>query len=189
MKNILWLDLETTGLDENNCHILELGMVLTDHNLVELATFQSAIWQPDVVLANMNGWCKKTHGASGLIESCQDGRTPSKRIVEGRAMGFLRENEIHRPVLAGSSVHFDLRFLKKHMPNFAGELHYRIMDVSSVMELFSHMYGFQSPGSGQPAHRVLDDIRYSIDQMKTYRQYFKSHLLRNDVHALDDAQF
>ncbi|XP_077596779.1 small fragment nuclease isoform X3 [Stigmatopora nigra] len=160
-QNIVWVDLELTGLDIENDKIVEMACLITDSNLNILAEGPNLIInQPDEVLESMSEWCKEHHMKSGLTQAVRRSKVTLER-AEKEFLSFVRE---HTPPgqcpLAGNSVHADKRFLDKYMPHFMNHLHYRIIDVSTVKEIC----------------RALEDIRESINELKYYRAYiFKAN--------------
>jgi oligoribonuclease len=169
MKNLLWIDLEMTGLDERVDTILELAVVFTDMNFKVLEEFHRIVYQPQEVLDKMGDWCKKTHGDSGLTAAVPKG-TPLAE-VEKQLLGLLPKYfpASERIVLVGNSVGNDRRFIDKYMPDFAKKLHYRLIDVSSYKEIFRDKYNlvFQKKNS----HRATDDIHESIKELSFYLSY------------------
>ncbi len=178
---ILWLDLETTGLDENNNDILEVGMIITDKNLKEIASFDMTVYQEPKALEKMNDYVKNMHTNSGLLEkvSLLGSEYGSARLaeVELQAADFIsrhfpkaeRMGMEERPFLHGNTIHFDRRFIKKHLPFVENLLNYRMVDVSSFKECLV-MYKPGNTYKKNFAHRSLDDIRESIGEYKSYLQ-------------------
>ncbi|XP_032671664.1 probable oligoribonuclease [Odontomachus brunneus] len=135
-KHMVWLDMEMTGLDVENSHILEIACLITDENLVSKNDYLSiVIYQPEEVLENMTDWCKVQHEKTGLVAACQS----SKIMLNEAKEIMLQYLKNHIPYkmcpLAGNSVHIDRMFLKKYMPLVDDYLHYRIIDVSTIREL------------------------------------------------------
>jgi oligoribonuclease len=168
-KPLLWIDLEMTGLDEKTDSILELAAVITTMDLKPLEELHRVVYQPDEVLKNMNDWCKKTHGESGLTAAVPKG-TPlaqvEKDVVAMLGRHFATSDRI---VLAGNSVGNDRRFIDRYMPELAKRLHYRLVDVSSFKEVFRERYGIHV--AKKDAHRAVDDIHESIRELETYLSY------------------
>jgi oligoribonuclease len=171
MKNLFWIDLEMTGLDERTDSILEVAAVVTDLDFKPLEEFHRVVFQPPEVLQSMNDWCKKTHGESGLTVAVAGG-TPLAR-VEAELLGLADRHfsKSERIVLAGNSVGNDRRFVDKYLPEFAKRLHYRLIDVSSFKEVFREKYklGFQKKN----AHRAVDDVHESVRELAFYLSYVK----------------
>lgn len=167
--NLLWVDLEMTGLDENIHHIIEVAAIVTDFNFEPLEQYHRVVFQPPEVIALMDEWCVKTHGDSGLTAAIPGG-TPLA-TVETELCELIKRhfNSKDRPVLAGNSINNDRRFIDKYLVKFASRLHYRMIDVSSFKEIFREKYGvtFKKANS----HRAVDDILESINELKTYLSY------------------
>lgn len=170
---LVWLDMEMTGLDPNKERIIEVATILTDGQLTELAVGPDlVIHQPDEVVAAMDDWNKKHHGASGLIERVK-ASTITDADAEAQTLAFinLHVGAKDRPVLAGNSIHQDRRFIRRYMPALDARLHYRMVDVSTIKELARRWYPQvvgQQPQKNE-THRALDDIRESIDELRFYR--------------------
>lgn len=172
---LVWLDMEMTGLDPERERIIEVATILTDGNLTEIAIGpELVIHQPDEVLAAMDDWNKKHHGASGLVERVK-ASTVTEADAEAQTIAFINAHvpAKDRPVLAGNSIHQDRRFIHCYMPAFDKRLHYRMVDVSTIKELGRRW--FPEITAKLPAkkegHRALDDIRESIDELRWYKQH------------------
>ncbi len=129
------------------------------------------IKQEDHILDGMDDWCKKTHGESGLTESVK-ASTISLAEAENQMLNFVRSNlPKGQCPLAGNSIHVDRIFLNKYMKNFLDHLHYRIIDVSTIKELSKRWYPNETKTKPYKklAHRALDDIKESIEELKYYR--------------------
>jgi oligoribonuclease len=172
---LVWMDMEMTGLDPAKERIIEVATILTDGQLVEIAVGPDlVIHQADDVLAAMDDWNKKHHGASGLIERVK-ASTVTDGDAEAQTLEFIKAHvgAKDRPVLAGNSIHQDRRFIRRYMPALDTKLHYRMVDVSTVKELarrwFPQITAKQPPKN--ETHRALDDIRESIDELRFYRTH------------------
>ena len=172
--HIVWVDLEMTGLDINTCHIIEMACIITDKDLNVIAESEDIIiHQPDDIMDNMNEWCTQHHGESGLTKSVKES-TISLAQAECQMLEFIKGHVSKGTCpLAGNSVHADRLFLNKYMPDFLSHLHYRIIDVSTVKELCRRWYPkeFTNAPTKKLAHRALDDIRESIEELKYYREH------------------
>ncbi|XP_062617528.1 oligoribonuclease, mitochondrial-like [Saccostrea cucullata] len=172
-NNIVWVDLEMSGLDVNTEHILEMACIVTDSDLNIIAESPDIIiHQPDTVLNNMGEWCTKQHGESGLTESVRNSKIDLKS-AENVMVEFIKPHIVPSSCpLAGNSVHCDKDFLQKYMPVFMKQLHYRIIDVSTIKELCRRWYPGELEGAPKKklTHRALDDIRESIEELKYYRK-------------------
>ena len=170
--NLVWIDMEMTGLDPEVDRILEIATVITDNDLNVVAEGPVlAVRQPEPVLAGMSAWCQEHHTQSGLLERVRrDG--VSEREAETETLAFIRNYvpEGASP-LCGNSVGQDRRFLYKYMPELQAYFHYRTLDVSSLKILAQRWYaGRIAPFVKKEAHLALDDIRESIAELRYYRQ-------------------
>jgi oligoribonuclease len=174
-QNLIWIDLEMTGLDPLNDRILEIAVVVTDPQLtlrVEGPVF--AVHQSDAALDAMDAWNKGTHGRSGLIERVK-ASTIDEAAAEAAVIAFLQTVVPKgRSPMCGNSICQDRRFLAKDMPRLEAYFHYRNLDVSTLKELARRwkpavLDGFKKA----QAHTALADIHESIDELVHYR----AHLL------------
>ncbi|RZF40517.1 hypothetical protein LSTR_LSTR000396 [Laodelphax striatellus] len=172
-ENLVWIDMEMTGLDLSVHRIIEVACIITDGELNVIAEFPSlVINESDEVLARMDAWCVENHGRSGLTDEVRKSKITLEE-AETRLYSFISQ---HIPsgkcALAGNSVYPDRFFLKKFMPSIDSHLHYRIVDVSAVKELCRRWYPatYETMLKNKKlAHRALDDIICSIDELKYYR--------------------
>ncbi len=181
-KNLFWIDLEMTGLDDVRDSILEVAVVVTDLNFKPIEEFHRVVYQPQEVLDGMHDWCKKTHGQSGLTAAVPHG-TPMGQVEDElvalanrhfkatEATDKLKVGQVGQIVLAGNSVGNDRRFIDRQMPQFAKLLHYRLIDVSSYKEIFRDKYNLAFEKKN--AHRAVDDIYESIRELSFYLSYVK----------------
>jgi oligoribonuclease len=170
--NLVWIDLEMTGLDPKKCTILEIGCIITDSELNLIAEGPSiAIRHSEKVLKGMEAWSKHHHGKSGLTKECRQSKISLKKAEE-EVLKFVKSHckEKSAP-LCGNTIWQDRRFLVRYMPKLEQYLHYRVVDVSSVKELVVRWYSedFKMPREKKQSHRVQDDIRESIEELKYYR--------------------
>ncbi|MBO9480667.1 MULTISPECIES: oligoribonuclease [Gammaproteobacteria] len=172
--NLIWIDLEMTGLDPVNDRILEIATIVTDGqlNILEEGPVL-AVHQNDDVLGAMNEWCVKTHGATGLTDRVR-ASTISERQAEQMTLDFLRQH-VDQGIspMCGNSIGQDRRFLWQYMPELHDYFHYRNIDVSTLKELARRwqpelLEQFTKKG----VHLALEDIRESIDELRFYRQHF-----------------
>ncbi len=171
-NNLIWIDLEMTGLDTFNDVIIEIATVITDKDLTILAQGPViAIHQPDSVLDAMDEWNQTHHGSSGLIKRVKESQY-SMAQAEAETIAFL-EQYVPRGAspICGNSICQDRRFLAREMPELEAFFHYRNLDVSTLKELAARwkpeiLEGF----SKKEAHLALDDILESIDELKYYRE-------------------
>lgn len=161
-----------TGLDPDRERIIEIAVLITDAQLEITAEGPDlVIHQPDTLLDQMDGWNRKHHSASGLLERVR-ASTVSEAEAEAEVLAFLRAHVPERSVpLAGNSIHQDRRFLRRYMPRVDAHLHYRNVDVSTVKELARRWYPEIYAGAPEKrgTHRALDDIRESIAELRYYR--------------------
>ncbi|TRY31809.1 oligoribonuclease [Aliiglaciecola sp. M165] len=171
-ENLVWIDLEMTGLDPATDVILEIATIVTDKNLNILAEGPVlAIKQSDEILDNMDPWCIDVHGKSGLTQRCRDSKVNEQKAVD-QTIAFLEKYvPSGQSPLCGNTIGQDRRFLVKYMPALENYFHYRSIDVSTIKELTKRwkpevLDGFQKKGT----HQALDDIRESIEEMAFYRR-------------------
>jgi len=173
-KNLIWIDLEMTGLKPLQDQIIEIATVVTDNNLVILAQGPVvAIHQPLSVMNAMDSWNTRHHGDSGLSARVADS-VHSAQDAEVETLNFLRQyvSEGKSP-MCGNSICQDRRFMARLMPELEAFFHYRNLDVSTLKELASRwkpevLEGFVK----KSAHLALNDILDSIDELKHYRDQF-----------------
>jgi oligoribonuclease len=170
--NLVWMDLEMSGLDPKTCVILEIATLVTDKDLNLLAQGPAlVIHQPDSILDNMDDWNKKHHKESGLTQAVRDSKITLAE-AEKLTLEFLsRHCKEKGSPLCGNTIYQDRRFLIEYMPQLEGYLHYRLVDVSTIKELAKRWYGpeSQAPQKKQK-HKALDDILETIEELKFYRQ-------------------
>lgn len=172
---LVWLDIETTGLNPDRERIIEIAAIITDGNLVEIAASTAwVIHQPEALLAAMDPWCTNQHGKSGLLDRVRSSAL-TEADVDVRMVAFVGDHvdtSKGKAVLAGSSIHFDRSFIRPQMPSLEALLHYRMVDVSSIKELTKRWYpdAIVARPAELKSHRALDDIRDSINELKHYRE-------------------
>ena len=171
-SNLVWIDLETTGLSVAKHVILEISSIVTDKDLNIVGEGPNlVIHQSDAALDRMASWAEKQHGLSGLIESSRASDI-SLREAEQQTLTFVRKHT-HRGVapLCGNSIQTDRRFLRRYMRELNDHLSHRNVDVSSIAELAARWYpGVAAKLDKEYAHRAPADIRASIDELLFYRQ-------------------
>jgi oligoribonuclease len=171
---LVWIDLEMTGLKPDTDVIIEMATIVTDANLDVVAEGPViAINQPDAVLAGMDEWNKRTHGASGLVARVRESKY-TMASAEQRTLEFVRALvEPNASPMCGNSICQDRRFLARHMPTLEKFFHYRNLDVSTVKELARRWAPGIIPGfSKQGEHKALADIQESIRELAYYRENF-----------------
>lgn len=173
-QNLIWIDLEMTGLDPEKERIIEIATIVTDKDLNILAEGPVlAIKQSDELLAKMSDWCVKTHTENGLIERVKNSKL-TERVAELQTIDFLKRwvPKGASPI-CGNSVPQDKRFLYKYMPDLADYFHYRHLDVSTLKELANRWKPeILTQFKKRNTHLALDDIRESINELKFYREHF-----------------
>ncbi len=174
---LVWIDLEMTGLDIDNCSIIEIATVLTDRNLNLISEGPNlAIQCSEEELAAMDEWNTSHHNASGLVERVRSSEY-SMSAAESATLEFLKEHcSKGSAPLCGNSVWNDRRFLRKDMPLLDEFLHYRLLDVSSIKILSKSWFPELERYRKKGAHLARDDILESIEELKYYRDnIFKDH--------------
>ncbi len=172
--NLIWIDLEMTGLDTFNDHIIEIATIVTDNDLNLLAEGPMiAIHQPDHVMASMDEWNTRQHGGSGLTARVRES-VHDAAAAERETLDFLRRwvTPGSSP-MCGNSICQDRRFLAREMPELEAFFHYRNLDVSTLKELAKRwapalVEGFHKDSS----HLAMDDVRDSIAELRYYREHF-----------------
>ncbi len=162
--------MEMTGLDPATCRPIELATIITDADLEIVAEGPNlVIHQPDELLAAMDHWNTEHHGQSGLTAAVR-ASTLSEADAMRQTLAFLREHLDPRvSPCCGNSIGQDRRFLRRYMTELDDFFHYRSVDISTIKELVRRWYGVASPEK-KTAHRALDDIRESIDELRWYRK-------------------
>src|SRR6266850_4291170 len=171
-NNLIWIDMEMSGLSPDNDRVLELAIVITDSQLNVVAEGPvKVIHQPDDVFDRMDSWNKSTHKKSGLIDRVK-AAIQNEADVEAELIAFLVQHlpENTSP-MCGNSICQDRRFLARHMPKLEAFFHYRNLDVSTLKELALRWApqvaaGFRKTSS----HLALDDVRESILELQYYRE-------------------
>ena len=172
--NLIWIDLEMTGLDTQADRIIEIATIVTDAALNVVAEGPVlAIHQSDDVLGSMDDWNRTTHGGSGLIERVRESRVTTAE-AEVRTLEFLTgQVDAGCSPMCGNSICQDRRFLAREMPSLEKFFHYRNLDVSTVKELARRWAPAVLEGVAKTStHLALDDIRESIRELDHYRRHF-----------------
>lgn len=172
--NLIWLDLEMTGLEPETDVILEIASVVTDSQLNILAKGPVfAIHQSDEVLNNMNPWCIEHHGQSGLTQRCRESAVDLQQATIETIKFVEQYVPKGKSPMCGNSIGQDRRFINKYMPDFEDYFHYRNLDVSTVKELARRWKPeVLDKVVKTGAHLALDDILESIEELKVYQQHF-----------------
>lgn len=173
-QNLIWIDLEMTGLHPEQERIIEIATIVTDAELNIIAEGPNlAVHQPQSLLDKMDEWNTKQHNHSGLVKRVQESDI-SEAEAERQTIAFL---EKHVPKgkspMCGNTIGHDRRFLWRYMPTLVEYFHYRNIDVSTLKELARRwapkVYGAMEK---EGKHLALDDIKESIDELKYYREHF-----------------
>ncbi len=173
-NRLIWIDMEMTGLSPDRDRIIEVALVVTDHDLVTVA--EAPVWvvrQDDAVLDAMDAWNTATHGRSGLTAKVKASPL-AEGDVEAQALAFLAE---HVPAKAspmcGNSICQDRRFLARWMPGLEDWFHYRNLDVSTLKELVKRWKPELAKGIPKEGkHEALADVYESILELRYYREHF-----------------
>ena len=172
--NLIWIDLEMTGLDPQNDRILEIATIITDANLnlIEEGPVM-AVHQSDEVLASMNEWCVKTHGETGLTERVRQSKI-SISEAEQLTLDFLKKHvDAGASPMCGNTIGQDRRFIYRYMPELHEFFHYRNIDVSTLKELTRRWKPeLLEQHKKKGTHLALEDIRESIEELRFYRERF-----------------
>ena len=170
MDNLIWVDIETGGLDPHHDKILEIAVVITDKDFNVICPAHYVIHRSENYLAGMSTWCKKVHTMNGLIDECINSRMRLTE-VEGLLIHMIDEYAFNMP-LCGNSVHFDRKFLEHYMPAFMHHVSYSNVDVSTLYELVGRWAPTKlSKVEKTSNHRALNDVVSSIDELKFYRKH------------------
>jgi len=173
-NNLVWIDMEMTGLSPDTDRIIEVALVVTDGNLemVEEAPVL-VVHQPDSVLDGMDKWNTSTHGKSGLIDKVK-ASTLDEAAVQAQMLEFLKQHVPARTSpMCGNSICQDRRFMARWMPQLEDYFHYRNLDVSTLKELARRWKPDVANGIKKHGkHEALADIYESIAEMKHYRDNF-----------------
>ncbi|WAT08612.1 oligoribonuclease [Rouxiella badensis] len=173
-NNLIWIDLEMTGLDPQRDRIIEIATLVTDANLNILAEGPvMAVHQSEAQLALMDEWNVRTHTGSGLVERVK--ASPyDEQAAQQKTIEFLKQwVPAGKSPICGNSIGQDRRFLFKYMPELESYFHYRYLDVSTLKELARRwkpevLDGFTKQGT----HQAMDDIRESVAELAYYRENF-----------------
>lgn len=172
--NLIWIDLEMTGLVPERDRIIEIATLVTDSQLNLLAEGPVlAVKQADALLDGMDDWNQKHHGASGLIDRVKNSSI-DEAAAERTTIEFLSEySQKNASPMCGNSICQDRRFLANYMPELEAFFHYRNLDVSSIKELVRRwkpdlMAGLKKQGT----HQALEDIKDSVEELRYYREHF-----------------
>ena len=173
--NLIWIDLEMTGLDTDNDTIIEIATIVTDSQLNALEEGPViAIHQEDSILDAMDEWNTRQHTKSGLVERV---RASANTIADAERMTLQFVEKFVAPKaspMCGNSICQDRRFLHRLMPDLESYFHYRHIDVSTIKEIVKRWYPDEKQFDKESSHLALDDIRDSIEELKFYKQNYIS---------------
>jgi oligoribonuclease len=174
-NNMVWIDMEMTGLDPEKEKIIEVALIVTDGNLNILAEGPDlVIHQPATILKGMDAWNQEHHTKSGLLDAVKESTMTVKKAEQLLLEVMAEYCKPKKAPLCGNSVHHDRKFLARYMPKIDEYLHYRHVDVSTLKALIARWYPKDKEPPKGKAHRALSDIRESIEELKFYRaRYFK----------------
>ncbi|MCV2506129.1 MAG: oligoribonuclease [Candidatus Lightella neohaematopini] len=173
-NNLIWLDLEMTGLDPDNHRIIEIATLVTDVDLNILAEGPSlALYQPEEQLLQMDDWNVRTHTATGLLDRVRNSKI-NEIIAEEQTITFLTKwVPINKSPICGNSIAQDRRFLFRYMPKLESYFNYKYLDVSTIKELVRRWKPQILSGiKKRNMHQALADIRESVAELDFYRKKF-----------------
>ncbi len=182
--NLIWIDMEMTGLDIEREVIIEIASLVTDRELNILEEGPClAIHQDNIYLDRMDEWNRTTHHASGLVEKVKDSNI-SLAEAEKQTLDFVKQYcPAQTSPLCGNTVYQDRKFLNKYMKDLHGFLHYRNIDVTSIKELVLRWYpDGPRPPKKSDAHTADIDIRESLEELIFYRKHY---FVTNGLSVLD----
>ena len=182
--NLIWIDLEMTGLDTLRDKIIEIATIITDSQLVVIEEGPVfAIFQPENILANMDDWNRRQHKGSGLLERVRASKT-SEQEAEEKTLEFIMTHvPPNKSPMCGNSICQDRRFLARCMPTLESYFHYRNLDVSTLKELAYRWNPMIIEGLKKKSkHLALEDVKDSIAELKYYREHlFRLNCNNNTV--------
>ena len=172
-SNLIWIDLEMTGLDPDKNTIIEIATLITNPDLQVIAQGPVlAIHQSEEILTGMDEWNTRQHNQSGLVERVRNSQI-TLAIAEESTLDFLRQQiPPNTSPMCGNTVSQDRRFLYRYMPNLESYFHYRHIDVSTLKELAKRWLPNLPEFEKESKHLAMNDIYDSLEELKYYRQHF-----------------
>lgn len=173
-ENLIWIDLEMTGLDRENDMIIEIATIVTDPQLNEIIEGPSlVIHQSDEIMGGMDEWCTTQHGKSGLTQRVKESKL-SESDAEKLTIEFLEKYvPANTSPMCGNSIGQDRAFILRCMPELGEFFHYRNLDVSTLKELARRWAPDVYKGHNKESnHLAMDDVKDSIAELKYYRENF-----------------
>ena len=173
-NNLVWIDMEMTGLNPDTDRIIEVALVVTNSSLEMVAEAPVlVVHQSDEALAAMDDWNKNTHGRSGLIDKVRSSSLTEQQVEEQMVEFLVRHVGSRLSPMCGNSICQDRRFLARWMPKLEAYFHYRNLDVSTLKELVKRWRPELAKGlTKHGKHEALADIYESIEELKYYREHF-----------------
>lgn len=171
-SKFIFLDLEMTGLNEEKCEILELGLIITDNDFNQIANLDIVLWQSNAILDTMSPFVRNIHLKNGLIEKVKNSLISIKEAEESVMFLITKHISYKEGILVGNSIYIDRIFLRKYMKNFESYLNYRQIDITSIKILCKNWYSnkilFPKKKSN---HTSINDIKNSISELKFYKDF------------------
>lgn len=168
--NLVWIDLEMTGLDPDKDKILEIAVIITDKDLNVIDEGFDLVIHEEKVEELMTDVVKELHSTNNLVEQVKNSKTTLEEAEE-KALALVKKHCLEgETLLCGNTIWCDRRFIIKHMPKLNSFFHYRMIDVSTIKELAVRWYPNLAPFMKKESHRALDDIKESIEELKYFRK-------------------
>jgi oligoribonuclease len=185
-ENLIWIDLEMTGLDTQNDMIIEIATLITDSNLNLVEEGPTiAIHQPDPILAGMDEWNTRQHGQSGLTKRVRESRVTAGEAEEKTLQFIAKHVPSGVSPMCGNSICQDRRFLSRLMPKLESYFHYRNLDVSTFKELAKRWAPTTAKGFVKESqHLAMQDIRDSVEELR----YYRTHLWREEPSSSSEPE-
>lgn len=171
---LVWLDMEMTGLDPVSCVPIEVAIIVTDSELVEVegASYEAVIHQPESAFEGMPPVVVDMHTKNGLLDRVRASKHSLAEVDIAMAEVIAEHCEEGKALLAGNTIQQDRLFIRRYFPETENTLHYRQVDVSAFKEMVRRWYGPESVFAKDSNHTAMEDIRSSIEELKYYRKNF-----------------